>query len=76
MPEQKYAGYDSYEGTSIYKDDVERYIGQPEVLIGKNIHNLEYRNLIEEKRNKFKGLLYVSLAIIIIISIISLFLGQ
>ena len=41
QPEQKYAGYDSSKGKSIYKDDIDKFTSTSEILIGKNVDNLK-----------------------------------
>ncbi len=76
IPDQKYAGYDSSKGKSMYKDDVDAYVNKPEFLIGKNTHNLQNREMIKEKKDKFKKLLPIGIILIILISIIVLFLGE
>lgn len=73
VPDQKYAGYDSNKGTSIYKDDIDKYVATSEILIGKNINNLENRNQIKLYKNKYKKWIPYELGILIFFSIIVLF---
>lgn len=74
-PEQKYAGYDSNKGKSIYKDDIDKYIETSEILIGKNVNNLQCRKEIIEYYDQYKKYLPYELGIMFLISIITLFLG-
>ena len=41
VPEKKYAGYDSTNYQSIYKDDIEKFVQTSEIIIGKNIDNIK-----------------------------------
>lgn len=75
VPEQKYAGYDANKGTSVYKDDIDKYVTTSEILIGKNVHNLECRRQIKTYKEKYKKWIPYELGIMILISIIVLFLG-
>lgn len=75
VPEQKYVGYDSNKGSSIYKDDIDKYVSTSEILIGKNINNLKYRTQIKEYKEKYKKWLPYEFGVLIFISIIILFLG-
>ena len=74
QPEQKYAGYDSSKGKSIYKDDIDSFVGTSEILIGEKINNLEYRRMIRTEYEKYKNLipkeliaLSIATAIVIVI---------
>ena len=73
-PEQKYAGYDANKGKSLYKDDIDKYVGTSEILIGKNINNLKNRKEIITYYNKYKKYIPYELGIMLILSIIVLFL--
>lgn len=75
QPEQKYAYYDSSKGKSVYKDDIDKYVGTSEILIGKNVDNLQCRNQIMEMNNKYKKYLLPEFGILLLLSIIVLFLG-
>ncbi len=75
VPEQKYAGYDSNKGTSIYKDDIEKYVATSEILIGKNSHNLECRKKIKAYKAKYKKWLPYEITIMLLISIMIVLLG-
>lgn len=41
IPEKKYAGYDSTNHKSIYKDDIDKFVTTSEIIIGKNIDTLK-----------------------------------
>lgn len=73
-PEQKYVGYDSSKGSSIYKDDIDQYVNTSEILIGKNANNLEYRKEIKAYMDKFKKFVPYELLILLVMSLIVLFL--
>ena len=74
IPEQKYAGYDSNKGKSIYKDDIDKYLETSEILIGKNVDNLKCRKEIITSYNKYKKYLPYEIAILLLLSILILFL--
>ena len=75
QPEQKYAGYDSSRGKSIYKDDIEKFTNTSEILIGKNVDNLKCRREIMEIYDKYRKYLLPEFGIMVVLSIIVLFLG-
>lgn len=75
QPEQKYAGYDSSKGKSIYKDDIDKYVETSEILIGKNVDNLRCRKQILEIHDKYKKYLLPEFGILVLLSIIVIFLG-
>lgn len=74
-PEQKYAGYDSKNYKSIYKDDIDSYVSSSEILIGKNANNLNYRKNIISRYEKYKKYIPYEIGVMILLSIIVLFLG-
>ena len=75
QPEQKYAGYDSSKGKSIYKDDIDKYVETSEILIGKNADNLQCRKQIMEINNKYRKYLLPEFGILVLLSIIVILLG-
>ncbi len=75
VPEQKYAGYDSNKGTSIYKDDIDKYVTTSEILIGKNVQNLECRQKIKAYKEKYQKWLPYEIGIMLLISILVVLLG-
>lgn len=76
VPEQKYVGYDLNKGKTIYKDDINKYVTTSEILIGKNVHNLECRKQIKRYKDKCQSWIPYELGILILFSIIVLFLGR
>ncbi len=74
-PEQKYAGYDSTNYKSIYKDDIDSYVQSSEILIGKNVNNLKCREDIMNYYTKYKTYIPYEIGVMILLSIITLFLG-
>lgn len=75
MPDKKYAGYDYNKGGSIYEDDVEKFVGTSEILIGKKINNLANREKIQREYNKYKSLIPKELIALLIVSIIVIIIG-
>ena len=73
-PEQKYEGYK--DGQSVYSDDVDSYTNKSEILIGKNVNNLTYREKITSIYNKAKTFILIDLIVMGIISIIIVFVGN
>lgn len=74
VPEKKYAGFDSSSGRSYYKDDIDQYVTTSEILIGKNINNLDNRKEIKALKEKYKKWIPYELGVMVLISIIVLFL--
>lgn len=74
-PEQKYAGYDTTNYKSIYKDDIDGYVKSSEILIGKNVNNLTCRKNIISYYEKYKKYIPYEIGVMILLSIIVLFLG-
>lgn len=54
MPDKKYAGYDTTNHKSVYKDDVDTFVNTSDILIGNKVNNLTYREKIQEIYNKYK----------------------
>ena len=76
MPEEKYAGYDRNRGTSVYKADVDSYVGTGEILIGKNVDNLRKREEIKKLEEKYSKLIPYELLALAVISIILIIVGK
>lgn len=74
-PEQKYAGYDSTNYKSIYKDDIDSYVKSSEILIGKNANNFDCRKNILDYYEKYKKYIPYEIGAILLMSVIVLFLG-
>ena len=54
----------------MYKDDIEEFTRQSEVLIGKNTHNLEIRNKIKGKKDRTKKIILIEIAILAVASVV------
>ena len=76
VPEKKYAGYDSSKGSSIYKDDIDKYVKDSEIIIGKNIDNIKNRKEIVELEEKYSKYIPIELIAILVLSIIVILIGK
>jgi len=56
VPQKKYVGHDS-DYKSVYKDDIDSFIGTSEILIGKKANNLENREKIKSVYDKYSKML-------------------
>lgn len=68
--EKIYDGYDFENNKNIYKNDKTKYLNTCEVIIGKNINNLENRHEIKKIEEKFKKFIPYELAIIALLTLI------
>lgn len=75
MPNKKYAGYDSTNYKSIYKDDIDSFVGTSEILIGKKVNNLENRRMIRTEYEKYKTLIPKELIALLIATVIVIIIG-
>lgn len=75
-PEKKYAGYDSKNYNSIYKDDIDKYVESSEILIGKNVNNLRDRKEIIELDKKYSGYIKYEIIALIAMSILVVVIGR
>ena len=76
VPKQKYAGYDSDKHQSIYKDDMDDYLNTSEIIIGKNIDNIEHRKEIDNIEKKYSKLIPKELIAVLILSTIVIIIGK
>lgn len=76
VPDKKYAGYDSTNHKSIYKDDIDDYIQKSEIIIGKNIDNIKNRKEIEELEKKYSKYIPIELIIILVLSLLIILIGK
>ena len=76
VPEKKYAGYDSKNYKSIYKDDIEKYVETSEIIIGKNIDNIKNRKEIVELEKKYSIYIPKELIALLILSIVMILVGK
>ena len=72
-PKRRYDRYDTKNHVSVYKDDIEEYTKNSEVLIGKNTHNLEIRNKIRGKKDRMKKIILIEIALLFV-SLVVIFL--
>ena len=75
MPNKKYAGYDSTNYKSIYKDDIDSFVGTSEILIGKKVNNLENRRMIRTEYEKYKTLIPKELIALLVATVIVIIIG-
>ena len=73
MPEKKYAGYS--DGHAVYKDDVDKFVGTSEILIGKKVNNLSNRNQIKQEYEKYKKFIPKELLSLLIATVIVIVIG-
>ena len=73
MPEKKYAGYS--DGHAVYKDDVDKFVGTSEILIGKKVNNLFNRNQIKQEYEKYKKFIPKELLSLLIATVIVIVIG-
>lgn len=76
VPEKKYAGYDSKNYKSIYKDDIDDYVKKSEIIIGKNIDNVKNRKEIEELETKYSKYIPIELMVILGLSLLIVLVGR
>lgn len=74
LQDRIYAGWNHVNNKKLYKDNIANYINSSEILIGKNVKNLDYRKIIMDDYNKYKKWLLYEICIVLIISIVVLFL--
>lgn len=74
-PDKKYAGYDTTNNRSIYKDDIDSYINTSDILIGDKVNNLVYREKIREIYNKYKNSVMPMILILAGISVVVAVVG-
>lgn len=75
-PNKKYAGYDSTNNKSIYKDDIDDFISKSEIIIGKNIDNIKHRKEIAELEEKYSKYIPTELIVLLVLSIIMILVGK
>lgn len=76
VPEKKYAGYDSTNYKSIYKDDIEKFVETSEIIIGKNIDNIKNRKEIAELEKKYSSYIPKELIALLVLSIVMILVGK
>lgn len=76
VPSKKYAGYDSTNYKSIYKDDIDDYVQKSEIIIGKNISNVKNRKEIEELEIKYSKYIPIEIIIVSVLSLLMVLIGK
>jgi hypothetical protein len=76
VPNKKYAGYDSTNYKSIYKDDIDDYVNKSEIIIGKNINNIKNRKEIEDLDKKYSKFIPIELIVILVLSLVMILIGN
>lgn len=74
VPKKKYAGHDS-NYNSVYKDDIDSFVGTSEILIGKKVNNLENRRMIRTEYEKYKTFIPKELIALLIATVIVIIIG-
>ena len=70
LPDKKYVGYDKETYKGIYKDDIDKYIKEAEIIIGKNYNNIKNREEILQLEKKYSRFLPFEMGLTIICFII------
>ena len=76
IPDKKYVGYDSTNHRSIYKDDIDKYVQSSEIIIGKNIDNIQNRNEIVYLEKKYSSYIIIELIALLVLSIIMVLIDK
>ena len=76
VPDKKYAGYDSTNYKSIYKDDIDSYVQSSEIIIGKNIDNIKNRRELAEIEKKYSKYIPTEIIVILVLSLIMILVGK
>ena len=76
VPEKKYDHYDTSSGRSVYKDDIDKFVGTSEIIIGKNINNINNRKEIVNLEKKYSGYIPTELIALLVLSIIMILVGK
>jgi len=76
VPEKKYDHYDTNSGKSVYKDDIDKFVGTSEIIIGKNINNISHRKEIVSLEKKYSSYIPTELIALLVLSIIMILVGK
>ena len=76
VPEKKYDHYDTNAGKSVYKDDIDKFVGTSEIIIGKNINNISHRKEIVSLEKKYSSYIPTELIALLVLSIIMTLVGK
>lgn len=75
-PEKKYMGYDTSKSRSVYADDINKFTSKSEILIGKNVNNLNIRKEIMDLSEKYSKFIPIEIGVLVVLSIIMIFIGK
>ena len=75
-PKQKYVRYDTTNHKSVYEDDIDDYVSNSEIIIGKNINNIRNRNEITLLEKKYSKYIPIELLVLLVISILIVLIGN
>lgn len=70
VPDKKYVSYEKG-----YKDDIDKYLQDSEILIGKNVHNMDNRREIMRIYNKYKKYIPYEIIVLVVMSILVIIIG-
>lgn len=70
VPDKKYVSYEKG-----YKDDIDKYLQDSEILIGKNVHNMDNRREIMRIYNKYKKYIPYEIIVLVVMSILVIMIG-
>lgn len=70
IPKKRYVSYEKG-----YKDDIDKYLQDSEILIGKNVHNMDDRKEITRIYDKYKKYIPYEIIALVIMSIIVIVIG-
>ena len=75
-PEKKYMGYDTSKSRGVYADDINKFTSKSEILIGKNVNNLNIRKEIMDLSEKYSKFIPIEIGVLVVLSIIMIFIGK
>ena len=75
-PSKKYVGFDTANSKSVYADDINDFTSKSEILIGKNVNNLNIRKEILSMNEKYTKYLSTEIMILVALSIIMVVVGK
>mgnify|MGYP004463038061 CR=1 FL=1 len=76
VPEKKYDHYDAKAGKSVYKDDIDKFVETSEIIIGKNIDNIQNRKEIVELEEKYSRYIPIELIVLLVLSVIIILVSK
>ena len=68
--------YDTNAGKSVYKDDINKFVETSEIIIGKNINNVNNRKEIVSLEKKYSKYIPTELIVLLVLSIIMILVGK